>query len=540
MELLVEKYKIQYIEKIKSDHRIKQQLLAEKIDKIKNSYQRNNYLWNEYSSQARLSLATYDPESQIFPVNIFGKSYELKVPIAEAKTFKENLSNVKFQFDSQLLEDARSFDFFNFKFVHPSTGSVYVLNEKKPLYTDYVLTSASKSIVGIPQLNVDVKFIEPSGNNILDAGELGKIQLTVKNLGDGPASMVKIKNSTTTKNITFDEQKVITQIFPGQSQTINLTLKASKQLQTDTSDFLISFSEENGFHPAPVEVSFGTQSFIPPKIEFIEAAIDDGNRNSKIENSEIIKVTALIQNKGQGKASDVRAIFRIDNDAIVPINQNLRSQLIGTLQPGESKKVNFDFVVNNDYKGSDKLPIKITLVEEEGIYGTESNLGLQLNQMMMSSTKINVEGRYEGRKEITEASLTSDVDKNIPEVGVKKSNRFALIIGNENYSKFSKDLNSEVDVDFAAQDAKVFSNYVEKTLGVPSENIETYIDATTVQMKRGLEKLVNYAQALKGDAELIVYYAGHGFPDEVTKESYLIPVDVTGTRLKEGVSLRFD
>jgi len=37
---------------------------------------------------------------------------------------------------------------------------------------------------------------------------------------------------------------------------------------------------------------------------------------------------------------------------------------------------------------------------------------------------------------------------------------------------------------------------------------------------------------MQGNAELYVFYAGHGFPDEQTKEPYLIPVDVNGTDLQ--------
>ncbi|MBN1664100.1 MAG: hypothetical protein JW943_10910 [Deltaproteobacteria bacterium] len=34
-----------------------------------------------------------------------------------------------------------------------------------------------------PSLDLSIKFVEPSGNNILDADEAGKIVLTVKNSG---------------------------------------------------------------------------------------------------------------------------------------------------------------------------------------------------------------------------------------------------------------------------------------------------------------------------------------------------------------------
>jgi len=39
------------------------------------------------------------------------------------------------------------------------------------------------------------------------------------------------------------------------------------------------------------------------------------------------------------------------------------------------------------------------------------------------------------------------------------------------------------------------------------------------------------------DAELIVYYAGHGYPDELNKIPYLIPVDVSASNLDRAIKL---
>jgi len=131
----------------------------------------------------------------------------------------------------------------------------------------------------------------------------------------------------------------------------------------------------------------------------------------------------------------------------------------------------------------------------------------------------------------------ADVDINIPQNRAKNENRYALIIGNEDYSKYQNDLNSEVNVDFARNDAATFAKYCEQTLGLPKENIVLLTDAISSQMKREIDKLVKLAGYSNGQAELIFYYAGHGFPDEISKESYIMPVDISGSDVTAGIKL---
>ncbi len=49
--------------------------------------------------------------------------------------------------------------------------------------------------------------------------------------------------------------------------------------------------------------------------------------------------------------------------------------------------------------------------------------------------------------------------------------------------------------------------------------------------------LKDVANAYQGDLRIVVYYAGHGVPDESTGQSYLLPVDGTGASLITGYSL---
>lgn len=133
-------------------------------------------------------------------------------------------------------------------------------------------------------------------------------------------------------------------------------------------------------------------------------------------------------------------------------------------------------------------------------------------------------------------SLGSKVDTNIP-INKKINNRYALIIGNEDYTSYQTGLSSEQNVDYAENDAKIFKEYALNTLGVKEDNLYYLINATAGQMKRNITLVNEILKELGSEGELIFYYAGHGYPDELTKVPYLIPVDIAANDLNSGVNL---
>jgi len=133
--------------------------------------------------------------------------------------------------------------------------------------------------------------------------------------------------------------------------------------------------------------------------------------------------------------------------------------------------------------------------------------------------------------------IPTDVDTGIPVGKEVKANTYALIIGNEDYSSYQTGLTTEVNVDFALNDAKIFKEYCIKTLGIPEKQVKLLANATAGQMSQGIAWLNNLAKVDNGKAELIFYYSGHGLPDEQTKEPYLMPVDISGNNVTLGVKL---
>lgn len=124
----------------------------------------------------------------------------------------------------------------------------------------------------------------------------------------------------------------------------------------------------------------------------------------------------------------------------------------------------------------------------------------------------------------------SDVDTEIPKMPETNKNTFAIIIANEVYQR-------EAKVDFANNDGRAFRNYCKNLLGIPETNIHFVENATYNNILNELDWLTEVCEAYKGNVNVIIYYAGHGIPDEATGQSYLLPVDGNGQNIKTCIAL---
>lgn len=125
----------------------------------------------------------------------------------------------------------------------------------------------------------------------------------------------------------------------------------------------------------------------------------------------------------------------------------------------------------------------------------------------------------------------ADVDENLPTTTTINDNTFAVIIANEHYQDIAA-------VPYANNDGAIFAEYCKKSLGLPATNVHLVKNATLNNMKREINWLKQVSDAYKGTARIIFYYAGHGIPDETTRDAYLLPVDGLGTDITTGLSLQ--
>src|SRR3989339_47927 len=299
----------------------------------------------------------------------------------------------------------------------------------------------------------------------------------------------------------------------GQNDISNLVSKIS--------DILNKYSLSESYHSKIIKLEY-IKEF--NSIRFYEKT--DGGYTKIYSDVFIGDITEVVQynNKIQTSYIDKNRIYLYCVDK----KSCFHKVYINSQKQEESNFSSINFIIKND--GTDKIneiaDLFNTLIKN---YNNATYSNNESKQISLKSNKTT-----NNKSKIIDKT---DVDINIPVNNSLSTKTYALIIGNEDYTSFQPDLSSEVNVDFAINDAKIFKAYCNKTFGIPEKQIKLLSNATLGQMNQGIAWLNNLANVDNGNAELIFYYSGHGLPDDKTKESYLIPVDISGSDVTQGIKL---
>lgn len=139
-----------------------------------------------------------------------------------------------------------------------------------------------------------------------------------------------------------------------------------------------------------------------------------------------------------------------------------------------------------------------------------------------------------GKREIKSgAAASSDIDSPqlTPTEKIMGDKDLAVVIGIEGYQNLPKS-------DYSYDDARLVKDYL-KAFGFKERNIELLTDERAT--KSGIEKTIEawLRNKTQSDSRVIIYYSGHGSPDPVTGEAYIVPYDGDPNYLTEtGYSLK--
>ena len=326
---------------------------------------------------------------------------------------------------------------------------------------------------------------------------------------------IKLSAKTSNNDITAETSKIIGEVSVGQTKTTEFVISASKSVTRMENRFTISATESYGFPPDPMEISFETFPFIPPNLELVDFGVSTPNEGNEIRPQTTTEVQARVQNRGQGSAEDVK--FSINLPKGVYFTPDSRQDYsFSSLKPGEFKDLEFYF--NTSKTVGKNIDVSIGFTEESTT--GKFPLKLDVEKPQQTIQQLVVSGQEMGTIEFADvATVSVDIEKDIPKSGRKGKNDLAVVFGIESYKNVP-------GVSFAKRDAEWMKKYFENVLGIPQNRIYHKTDSDVGQAEFSkvfseggwLDKRIK-----NGKSNVFVYYAGHGAPDK--KTAYLIPYD---------------
>jgi hypothetical protein len=326
---------------------------------------------------------------------------------------------------------------------------------------------------------------------------------------------VKLKSEKENINLSFESSKIIGEVPVGQTETAVFYVNASKSVSRLENRFTISATESYGFPPDPTQISFETFPFIPPQLALVDFGVSTPNDGNEIRPQTTTEVQARVQNRGQGPAEDVKFLINLPK-GIYFTPDSRQDYSFSSLKPGEFKDLEFSF--NTAKTVGKRINVSIGFTEES----TTGKFPLKLDVAKPQQTiqQLVISGQELSKTEFENvATVSVDVEKNIPKTGRKGKHDLAVVFGIEDYKNVP-------GVSFAKRDAIWMKKYFESVLGIPKNRIYAKMDSDVGQAEFnkvfGKDGWID-KRIKSGKSNVFVYYAGHGAPDK--KTAYLIPYD---------------
>lgn len=457
-------------------------------------------------------LGKYNAENQRFPVSIPGESFQIAVPINKGPEVKDNFSSYELKVTRQLNQNLE-WDYLEAVLVGPC-GS-FASTDKAP-----ALDQASPMLSLIPpDLSATVSFIDPSGNQRLDAEETAQVTITILNQGKGSGNIVEASfELLNARGVSFARNLYFGEIKAGQSLSKTLQLVAGMDTSDGQATLNIKFTEKNGFPPDDKVLLFDTLALQAPELYIADIGINDFSGNNKIEPGEPVEVTVRVHNRGQGRAKAVVAEVKRGEGVFFTGDATSRFAL-GDLDPGEYQDLKFNILTN---KTTSKLDVSLDLKESRSRFSkADLPLNLAFNQVERTADQMVVTGKNTKLATRNAPSLNIDIEQDIPQRGKTKSKRWGVIFGIETYRNVPP-------VRFAKRDAETMRDYFINVLGIPAANlyIKTNEEASLGEFKTIFDpKGWLSKNARDKDSEIFIYFSGHGVPSPDGKQAYLLPFD---------------
>ena len=442
--------------------------------------------------------------------------------------------------DGKLVIDTLFTDATDFRYNH-----AYVATENRFGFIKYEHGYKIPSVL-IPDLK-----LTDDGDNIIGTDESFTISATIRNPSSEEMKNVKVSldNQIAHEGWFNIGQKEITisSLGPKTDSTIVFQCASNRSVESGEINMRISAIPGNMLCQDAEEVTFKTRGIAASK-PVLNSYMVYTEDHEPLYAGTMLNLTLNVKNEGKDPAKDIKLKFRwpdgcegeqdeitietLEAGANVDILTRFATSFI---MPEETIVIELtDATGKNDsfryltyYEGRRNFPGRFE--SDNSSYNPYSmNMtsmygGGYYNQSGTADMGIKMEDS--GQSGLGQKKEVPELLKDIIKVAETNTNKYALIFGNEDYNEYSDGIVASPNVDFAKADAEAFMKYAINYMGVPADNCIIYRNATFNRMRQGINKLAELCNTSNGEADIYIFYAGHGQPEENSKKTYLIPCD---------------
>lgn len=375
---------------------------------------------------------------------------------------------------------------------------------------------------GVPSL------LDEDQNSILSAGEEAILEVPLLNrsgISERFTAKIAVPDSLI-PYLQFRRLDRLQSIPVGDSIVMSWSIQAAPSLSATRIPVTIEVQPNQGWGPAPLEVSFQSMAYQTISLEIPDhhfASEYGGNMEAGVP----VLFTFAVQNTGDIPAKGVtvslplpEGVFSTKGDAFV----------LGQMDPGQAEIIEFEFFTQRDYpRPRVTLPVKVEA--EDGAWSLVDTFQVRMESPLELTEQVVIRPRPR-KVEPEVITLSSSVDKNLPVTRNVADDAIAIVIGNRDYSHPDVPV-----VDYALKDAASMRRYLIEVFGFKEENVIFLTNASQADFY-GLfgtnddhrARLFNMVSP--GETDVFVYYSGHGAPDPETQTGYFLPVDCDPTLVR--------
>ena len=382
---------------------------------------------------------------------------------------------------------------------------------------------------------IEKRFVEASGNGILDGREHGWAMFKIVNDGRSPAREIKpwlkpLEEGAVTPSLKIDSVSMTPVLNVGDTLSIQFPIYAKLKIESGDRNFNLHVEEFTGMDLEPEPLSFQTLKVIPPDLVVTDFAINNEWGQHYIPLNETVTMSIRVQNLSVGKSDTVSVKFRRDSSFVSEDADELHQ--FRFVNSGEHIDFSFEIMSREE-----RFTVSLELYD---YFETRKTVQLHLETMKKYKSvedMVIYESPFPENVVVGEAVLKPELTTGIPKASMERET-IGIVLGNPNFwdeSIIGKESTNEnvhqvrdyfKDL-FGMEDHSIIpSQFWFFNDGISSRDFKAIFDPDLGYIRKKIESNLSYAGQKSMD--LMLYYSGEGTTFKGDKA--LIPFDADITK----------